>query len=97
MSSAFIQTSKGIYLSYEAVAALCPSCAKSMKSHNVRGIRLNNIKAEMLNEIKQNLGTGDPGFFGRCMGHDFGHSFNDKESFCAWLHHRVTGHWPGED
>lgn len=97
MSKAMIVTGKGVYLSYEAVRALCPSCARSMKSHHLKGIRLGNVKAELLSEIKQKLGTADPGFFGRCMGHDFGHEFSDKESFCAWLHHRVEGRWPGED
>lgn len=47
--------------------------------------------------FEKGLGTQDPHFFGRCMSHNFGKKFTNKERFCAWLHKRVQGHWPSED
>ncbi len=85
-----------IYLTAEAVRALCPSCADQMAKKSLKAVRLNDVTPSMLKNIKQQLGTGDPGFFGRCMSHDFGRSFGDKEAFCAWLHNRVEGEWPAE-
>lgn len=92
---------RALWLSVEDIEALCPSCAKSMKALGFSRINVLASASKELIGLQQairaeRLGAGEPGFHTRCMAYNFGRSFRDKGAFCAWLHERVTGKWPGE-
>lgn len=89
------QTYKEVLIPVEAVRQLCGSCADGMVANNLTAIKASpgGISDAAIEGLCKKVG-GDPGFHTACM--KLNVDVEDKAAFCAWLHKRCTGEYPGE-
>ena len=96
-SKAFIERHQGeLWLTLDEVEAICPTCAEKMRAKNLSRVNILAVKQmpeQMMEGLCGKFGD-DEGFYTRCTEADL--PVDDKESFCAWLHHECVGKWPGE-
>jgi len=86
----------GLWLTREQIAVFCPDCAQKMASKGLDRLELlaaKQMPEPLLAGLCNSIGD-DPGFHGRCTDKDI--PIDDKDAFCAWLHHECLGIWPGE-
>ena len=98
LAATHAEKSGGWCVTLKEMESLCPSCADTMQEHGYDRINLIRLK-QMPEPLKRGLCAkfgGDPGMFTRCIESSFAGQVDDKESFCAWLHHECLGIWPGE-
>lgn len=86
------------WITVDEMRAICTDCADNMDRaglSRVNLLALREMPANLLQGLCDKVGD-DPGFFTRCKGMSFGDFAPDKDRFCAWLHHKCLGIWPGE-
>ncbi len=90
-----------ITLTLEDVAALCPSCAAEMITKSLSEVTLDAFAEAYVEKAKKGKGGGlgstkDPGLFTRCMATAGARKASDPAAYCAAIHKKITGMWPGE-
>lgn len=91
-----------IILSLEDVAAMCPECAAEMITKSLSEVELDGFAAAYVEKAKRKGGDGglgstkDPGLFTRCMATAGAKKASDPAAYCAAIHKKITGMWPGE-
>ena len=88
-----------IVLSLEDAAALCPGCAAEMITKSLSEVTLDEFAQVYIEKAKKKDGgmsTEDPGLFTRCMETAGAKKASDPAAYCAAVHKKISGMWPGE-
>jgi len=86
-----------ITLGLEDVKVICPDCASEMVQKGLQEVTLEDFAVVYKAKSKKGgMSTEDPGLFTRCMKTAGAQKASDPAAYCASVHKKISGMWPGE-